>query len=291
MTLSHDCAIKMFILLFRHPVSKIKNPFKASSALRHRPVVERNIYSATHSGVRASDVRPQPSAPTLRMLVSVGRSITSMRLPAIPPSDVDSEVLGVSSHRRESKETKRDRSPAPPPRDVSPQTPKTETNLDWTYSYTKDPGLQTPVICNPDGEKSDSDDSYDDKEYIPQHRFIMVLAERVNTLNEKRANVNNAREPNKVEDPEQLQYIADDGLKKESIELVKRDVENKVEDTKDVVKESRTDTDATNIIEEENPIENTNIDKDNTMKLGEEFSMKRINIKDAEIAVPQEEKD
>ena len=155
-------------------MTKVSQMFRASRGLRRRPRVERNIYSASNTGVRASDVRPQPSAPSLRRITgSVDRSITGMRLPAIPPNEVDTTVPQTTK-RPLTVDSKGSRPPAALPTDafsLPEVTPPEVQELDTINpSSSSDVPLPIPITR----EDSDSDNSDDDKEYIPKHRFTMV---------------------------------------------------------------------------------------------------------------------
>ena len=192
-------------------MTKVSQMFRASRGLRRRPRVERNIYSASNTGVRASDVRPQPSAPSLRRITgSVDRSITGMRLPAIPPSEVDTTVPQTTQRplRVDSKDS---RPPAVLPTDASSPSEVTppEVQLDTINpSSSSDVPLPTPITR----EDSDSDNSDDDKEYIPNHRFTMVRVNSAHHRKERNDKVEQASHSDineRNDQPQQYANVAD----------------------------------------------------------------------------------
>ena len=165
-------------------MTKVSQMFRASRGLRRRPRVERNIYSASNTGVRASAVRPQPSAPSLRRITgSVDRSITGMRLPAIPPSEVDTTVQ-QTTQRPLRVDSKGSRPPAALPTDAS-SPPEIQDLNTINPSSSSDVPLPTPITR----DNSDSDNSDDDKEYIPNHRFTMVRVNSAHHRNQRNEEV------------------------------------------------------------------------------------------------------
>ena len=165
-------------------MTKVSQMFRASRGLRRRPRVERNIYSASNTGVRASAVRPQPSAPSLRRITgSVDRSITGMRLPAIPPSEVDTTVQ-QTTQRPLRVDSKGSRPPAALPTDAS-SPPEVQDLNTINPSSSSDVPLPTPITR----DNSDSDNSDDDKEYIPNHRFTMVRVNSAHHRNQRNEEV------------------------------------------------------------------------------------------------------
>ena len=186
-------------------MTKISQMFRASRGLRRRPRVERNIYSASHTGVRASDVRPQPSAPSLRRITG-DRSITGMRLPAIPPSEVDTTVRQTTT-RPFRVDSKGSRPPAALPTDASspPEvSPMEVPELDTINPSWSDVQLPTPIAR----EDSDSDNSDDDKEYIPNHRFTMVRVNSAHHRNERNKEVEQTSNSDSNEGTDQpQQYV------------------------------------------------------------------------------------
>ena len=245
-------------------MTKLTKFFRTSRGLRHRPSVERNVYSPSHSGLRASEVRPEPALNRLRhALGSVGRSITSMRLPAIPPSEVNNVTQMARVNSLGS------RPPAPLPHEASSRSQETE--LTRTESRVHDVPLPIRVVNNPESEDSDSDD---DKEYIPKHRFSMVrrAKEQSTNIDLDKVEESNQAETNE-EDTEKMEYIVVDVIKEPPITGANADPEDKTSATQTDANNDRTDGAAKNMNQDvEVPIEYTNIDKEKTLSLARELS-------------------
>lgn len=262
-------------------MSKINEIFRASRGLRRRPQVERNIYSAAHTGVRPSTVEPEST--WRQRLRTASRSIVGMRLPAIPPNQAENAVPSapITEESAPTEGTERNSvnslPPAPPlplPRSVPSPTAETKSELNRTESHANDVVLPMAVVRNSTEESESDDDSDDDKEYIPKHRFSMVHANRVKAqkeLNEAASDKCEANQADKT-DNEQLQYVAVDVLKDEPVTGANSD---KDPENKNV--EVDASVDETNKTENEgaNPIEYTNIDMEKTKELERKLSSKR----------------
>ena len=142
------CLINWFCDYVGIQGSKLNEYLRVSRGLRHRPSVERNIYSAPHTGMSAAELEfddlPPPSypAPSLQdALRTVDRSITAMRLPAVPPRRV-----GLVAPDR-APNTQEDIG------DSSTQSPK----LNRTGTAAHDVELPIAITSYPSSVESDSD--------------------------------------------------------------------------------------------------------------------------------------
>ena len=198
---------------------------RVSRALRHRPSVERNIYSVPHTGMSAAELEfddlPPPSypAPSLQdALRTVDRSITTMRLPAIPPRRVGRVIPDCATSTQDNNG------------DLSTQSPK----LDRTMNAVHDIELPIAITSYPSSVESDSDS--DTSESGDESMLKQML--------NKDEDVDQDGQPKKVLDTERnsysnktyeasqpLQYVAVDIVPGEDvIETGSDEIENKGEE-------------------------------------------------------------
>ena len=188
-----------------------------------------------------------------------------MRLPAIPPSELGNVIPG--STNESSPDTPRDQP-------IDSALTVIETNfqseqsvpVSRTKSSVHDVALPVRLTCYPNSEDSDSDNSDDDKEEIPEHRFSMV---RANSTKEKCDDNKNVSVTENNENA--VQYVAVDVLTEKPTASQSSDIS----DTDDNIIDVECATKETNPRErfddhekeEDDQIEYTSVDIEKTLSL------------------------
>ena len=177
---------------------------RVSRGLRHRPSVERNIYSAPHTGMSAAELEfddlPPPSypAPSLQdALRTVDRSITGMRLPAIPPRRIGNLIPGHAPNALDNSEPF-------PTQSQSPKLNKTMNNVHEVELPIAITSYPSSVESDSDSDTSESGDENMLKQMLNMNRDDDQYGQPKNVID-----IEKSSHPIKTnETSQQLQYVA-----------------------------------------------------------------------------------